>query len=102
VRKHKHFRLIRGAWVLSLKINNNTLSKTFAKSASINYKHTTVAHAETSVIYALFINTALEYFNRSVEGIILWYILYFLRTETKTADVRVQRPEKQKCTKKQK
>lgn len=59
-------------WVLSLKINNNTLSKTFAKSASINYKHMTLARTETSVICTLFINTSLEYFNRNVKGIILW------------------------------
>jgi len=87
---------------MSLKINNNTLSKTFAKSASINYKHMILAHTEISVIYALFINTALEYFNRNVEGIILWYILYFLRTDTKTPDVRGQWPEKCNSTKKQK
>jgi len=45
----------------------------------INYKHTIVEHTETSIIYALFITTALEYSNRHAEGITLWYILYYVK-----------------------
>lgn len=59
-----------------MKTNNNTLSKTFVKSTSINYKHTILAHTVTSIIYALFVTTAVEYSNRNVAGLILWHILY--------------------------
>jgi hypothetical protein len=46
--------------ILSLKINNDTLSKTFVKSTFINCENPTLALTETSITYVLFTTTALE------------------------------------------